>query len=83
MRRLTKEQFDKAIGHKLSNENFYALILGLPLKHKLLKNVWIFFNSSQKVMFAQRDYTISRTLTIITESLKDGYNVLMEWQLNT
>ncbi len=82
MTRLTKEQLDKAIGHKLSNENVYGPILGVPLKHMLLKKGWIFINSSLMVRFAQRVYTISRTLTIITEGLKDGYNVLIELLLN-
>ncbi|SFC24823.1 hypothetical protein SAMN05443252_102392 [Bacillus sp. OV322] len=82
MGRLTKEQLDKAIGHKLSNENVLCTDSCVPLKHILLKKGWIFINSSLMVRFAQRVYTISRTLTIITEGVKGGYNVLMELQLN-
>lgn len=49
---------------------YYALILGVPLKHMLRKKIWIFTNSSLMVRFVQRDYTISRTLTIIPEGFK-------------
>ncbi len=61
---------------------FYVPVSWRALKHMLLKKEWLFINSSLMVRFAQRDYTISRTLTIITEGLKGGYNVLMELQLN-
>lgn len=78
MGRLTKEQLDKAIGHKLSNENVLCTDSWRAFKTYADEKGWIFINSSLMVRFAQRVYTISRTLTIITEGLKDGYNVLME-----
>lgn len=61
MGRLTKVQLDKAIGHKLSMKIYYARILGVHLKHMLLKREWIFTNSSPMVKFVQRGFTTSRT----------------------
>lgn len=52
---------DKAIGHRISNENILCTDSWRHLKHMLLKREWLFTNSSPMVRFVQRGFITSRT----------------------
>ena len=76
MGRLTKDQLDKAIRHKLSNRNVLCTDSWRAFKTYADEKGWIYINSNPMVKFVQRDFTTFRTLIIITEDLKGGCNVL-------